>query len=120
MAALAIATLFVLPLLAARIVRGALEAGGAADRTAYADGASPWSWRFRGADDIVAGKVFGDGTLKVEKVGLIVLPTRSGRGEIGFPLTRQADLRRLNLLRLDAASQGGDFGLVVRPTLADP
>jgi len=120
MAALAIAAFFALPRLAAHIVRGALEAGGVADRAAYASGHSPWSWRFRQADDIVAGKVFGDGILKLGERGLIVLPTRSGRGEIGFPLSRQADLQRLNLLRLDAHAPAGRFGLVARPTLNDP
>lgn len=120
MAALAVAACFVLPLLAAWVVRGALEDGGAADRAAYAAGTSPWSWRFADTEDIVAGKVFGDAAIKADASGLIVTPKRTGRGELGFPLSRQADLRRLNLLRLDAISQTGDISLVVRPTLADP
>ena len=120
MAALAVGAFFLLPLLAASVVRGAMEADGAADRAAYASGASPWSWRFRGPDDIVAGKVFGDAKAAADDSGLMVSPYRTGRGEIGFPLSRQADLRRLNLLRLDAIAHDGDFSVVVRPTLAAP
>ncbi|UPG95982.1 CPBP family glutamic-type intramembrane protease [Luteibacter aegosomatissinici] len=120
MAALAVATCFLLPLLAARVVRGALERGSAQDRAAYASGASPWSWRFREADDLVAGKVFGDAALKSGEHGLIVAPTGSGRGELGFPLSRQADLARLNLLRVDASAPGGRFSAIARPTLEAP
>jgi hypothetical protein len=120
MAALAIATCFLLPRLAAQVVRGALERSGATDRAAYANGASPWSWRFRDADDLVAGRVFGDATLRAGEQGLIVEPTRSGTGDIGFPLPRQADLARLNLLRLEASAPAGQFGILVRPTLAAP
>jgi hypothetical protein len=120
MAVLAIASCLLLPLLAARVVRGAMERSGAMDRAAYASGTSPWSWRFRDANDLVAGKVFGDAAIKSSEQGLIVAPTRSGRGELGFPLTRQADLSRLNLLRLDASAPAGQFSIVVRPTLSAP
>jgi hypothetical protein len=120
MAALAIAAFFVLPLLAARVVRGALETAGADDRAAYASGASPWSWRFRSDDDVVAGKAFGGARLVAGAHGLEVVAEGDGQGEIGFPLTRQADLRRLNLLRISATAPTGTFGLSVRPTLASP
>jgi hypothetical protein len=120
MAALAIAAFFLLPLLAASVVRGAIEAEGAADRAAYAAGTSPWSWRFHGTDDIVAGKAFGDANARAAADGLELTAHGTGRGEVGFPLSRQADLARLDLLRVDASAANGAFALAVRTDLAAP
>ncbi|QWT20994.1 hypothetical protein KPL74_03035 [Bacillus sp. NP157] len=115
-ALLALAAFFVLPQLAATVVRGALEAGGASDRAAYARGDSPWSWRFRRADDVVAGKAFGPASLKPADGGLAL----TGHGEVGLPLSRQADLRQLDQLHVDAASPAARYALSVRPTLTSP
>lgn len=117
MAALAVAACFLLPLLAASVVRGALARAGAADRAAYASGASPWSWRFASTEDVVAGRAFGNATIEATIGGLTIHPNGDGRGEVGFPLSRQADLDRLNLLHLDADATGGTFDIAVRPVL---
>ncbi|KJV36200.1 CPBP family glutamic-type intramembrane protease [Luteibacter yeojuensis] len=119
-AALALAAFFLLPLLAAQVTRGAIAAAGASDRAAYAAGASPWSWRFRGPDDIVAGKAFGDATAAAAADGLRITAHGTGHGEVGFPLTRQADLARLDLLRVDASTAQGAFSVAVRTELTAP
>ncbi|PTR32995.1 CAAX prenyl protease-like protein [Luteibacter sp. OK325] len=118
---LALASLLALPWLAANIVRGAIERDSAKDRAAYAAGSSPWHWHLRDSGDVVAGRAFGGGQLDALSNGLQVRATDGTPFEIGLPLRRQADLRALTTLRLDAgASARGHYGLDVRQTLQAP
>lgn len=118
---LAVALLFALPRFAASVVRGAIESDSAADRAAFAAGESPWSWHLNEPDDVVAGRSFGSGTLEAGKDALTLRATDASAMEFGLPLSRQADLVRLDTLRLSAsASTTGDYGLVVRETLEEP
>jgi hypothetical protein len=119
---LALALLFVLPRFAADVVRSAIEAESAADRAAFAAGESPWSWELREPDDVVAGRTFGSGTLDAGKDGLVFASTDDGSAmEVGLPLARQADLVRLDTLRMRAtASVDGEYGLLLRETLDEP
>jgi hypothetical protein len=120
-ALLAVASLFALPWLAATVVRGAIERDGANDRAAYTAGSSPWRWHLRDPDDVVAGRAFGGGRLDAASNGLRVRATDGTPFEIGLPLRRQADLRALTTLRLEAfASARGHYGLAVRQTLQAP
>jgi hypothetical protein len=121
-AALAGLALFVaLPYFAAAVVRTAIEAQSASDRAAFAAGSSPWSWRFREPDDVVAGRVFGSGTLDASRAGLVLRATDGRSMEIGLPLPRAADVRRLDRLDWRArASAAGTYGLALRETLAGP
>ena len=118
---LAIALLFILPWFAATVVRGAIERESVRDRVAFAHGDSPWSWRFRDAGDVVAGRAFGGGRLAASPSGLSIQATNPGGFEVGLVLRRDADLVRLNTLYMDAgASATGRYGLAVRETLTSP
>ncbi|WP_448098274.1 CPBP family glutamic-type intramembrane protease [Luteibacter yeojuensis] len=120
-AILAIATLVALPRFGATVVRAAIESGSAADRIAFAAGDSPWSWRFRERDDVVAGRAFGSGVLTVVENGLAFRATDGSAMEIGLPLARPVDVRRMDRLRLRAeASAPGSYAWVVRETLTGP
>ena len=98
----AVALFALLPQLAARAVRGAIERDSAAERARFDAGASPWSWRFRHADDVVAGQAFGGATLDAGADGLTVRATDGSPAEVGFPLARTADIRRIDELHLRA------------------
>lgn len=118
---MALALSFLLPRLAAGIVRAAIESGSAGDRAAYAAGGSPWQWHFREARDVVAGRAFGGATLATDDDGLILRGTDGSAAEVGFPLARTADLRRMDSLRLDVATSGPvRMGLSVREALDEP
>ncbi|NID14049.1 CPBP family glutamic-type intramembrane protease [Luteibacter yeojuensis] len=118
---LGLALLVALPYLAAAVVRAAIESRSAADRAAYATGGSPWSWRFREADDVVAGRAFGGGSLGASQAGLILRATDGRPMEVGLPLARVPDLVRLDSLEWRArASATGVYGLAVRETLDGP
>ena len=120
-ALLAVVSLFALPWLAATVVRGAIERDSANDRAAYAAGSSPWRWHLRDSGDVVAGRAFGGGHLDAASNGLQVRATDGTPFEIGLPLRRQADLRALTTLRLEAsASARGHYELAVRQTLQAP
>lgn len=118
---LGLALLVALPYFAAAVVRAAVDSGSAADRVAYASGGSPWSWRFREPDDVVAGRAFGSGTLDGSHAGLVLRATDGKTMEIGLPLSRPADLTRLDTLAWHAhASATGVYGLAARETLTGP
>jgi len=120
-AILAVALLFALPWLAATVVRGAIERDGAHERAVFATGGSPWSWRMRHPRDLVAGRAFGGGQLTTADDSLQVRATDGTPFEVGLPIKRQADLRVLTSLRLDAsASAPGVYGVSVRRSLDDP
>jgi len=110
-----------LPRLGSQVVRASLAAEGAADRAAYAAGSSPWAWRFERADDIVAGHVFGGGTLEERGHALAVTTRGNAPVQIGFPIARSADLGELDRLTLSvAAPASGRYALLVRQTLEGP
>ncbi|APG04988.1 hypothetical protein BJI69_14530 [Luteibacter rhizovicinus DSM 16549] len=118
---LALGSLFALPWFAATLVRATIERDSAQDRAAYAAGSSPWHWHLRDSDDVVAGRAFGGGRLKPLPNGLQVTATDGSPLQVGFPLNRQADLRALTTLRLDAsASARGHYGIDLRQTLQAP
>lgn len=118
---LAVASLFALPWFAAAMVRGAIERDSARDRAAYEAGSSPWRWHLRDSGDVVAGRAFGGGRLERAPHALQVHATDGSPLEVGFPLPRQADLRALATLRLEAsASAPGRYALSVRQTLQAP
>jgi hypothetical protein len=120
-AILALVTLVALPRFGATVVRAAIENESAADRGAFAAGDSPWSWRFRERDDVVAGRAFGSGVLTVVEDGLAFRATDGSAMEIGLPLARPVDVRRLDRLRLSAeASAPGSYAWVARETLTGP
>jgi hypothetical protein len=118
---LGLALLVALPYFAAAVVRAAIASASATDRATYAAGGSPWSWRFRGPDDVIAGRAFGSGTLDGSPAGLVLRATDGTTMEIGLPLSRPVDLTRLDRLEWHAhASATGIYGLAVRETLAGP
>lgn len=118
MVVVAVASLFALPWFAATVVRGAIERESVRDRVAFADGTSPWAWRLRNTEDVVAGRAFGGGRLSATPAGLRVQATDASGFEIGLVLRRDADLARLDTLHIDAtASATGRYGLAVRETL---
>ena len=68
---------------------------------AYARGNSPWRWQPRHARDVVAGRVFGDGTLRPSSDGLLLRLGSSQPVQIGLPLSVPMDFVRLPRLRLE-------------------
>lgn len=111
-----------LPRLAAERVAHAIGMQGAQDQAAYAAGQSSWHWRLRGADDLVAGRVFGPGMLVPRgDGGLDILMKTTASVQVGLPLARVADVGRLTVLHLDMRSDmPGRFVVWVRPTLTAP
>ncbi|KAF1006898.1 MAG: hypothetical protein GAK28_02218 [Luteibacter sp.] len=120
--ALLAATLFVLiQPFASRVVRQTLAHNGAADRAALAAGDSPWHWHFTDKDDLVAGRAFGTGVLASSSAGLLLETVDDSVNQLGFPLARTVDLRRLDTLHLDIkASARGKYALLARQTLISP
>lgn len=117
----AMALLWAMPYVAAAVVRAAVESRSAAERASYATGGSPWSWRFRRPDDVVAGRAFGSGTLETRPGGLTLRSDRAGTAEVGLPLPRPVDLTRLGSLEWHAsASAPGQYGVAVRESLDGP
>jgi len=117
----AVALFALLPLLAARVVRGAIERESAAERASFEAGASPWSWRFRQPDDVVAGQVFGGATLQGGTDGLMLQGTDGSPAEVGLPLVRTADVRRIDELRLQIrASVPVPASLSIREAFDEP
>lgn len=95
------------------------------DQAAYAlalaaTGGTPYEWRFRTADDLIAGHPFGSGRHRFSDAGL-QLDSGDGGLEIGLPLTRPLDLRSFPRLRLAFAAQSGaELRIVVRERLDAP
>jgi len=117
----ALALLWAMPYFAAAVVRAAIASQSAAERALYAAGSSPWSWRFRHPDDVVAGRAFGSGTLLAGPGGLTLRVDRAGTAELGLALTRPVDLTRLDTLHWHAsASAPGRYGIAVRENLDGP
>jgi hypothetical protein len=85
-----------------------------------ASGETPYRWRFRDSEDIIAGRVFGAEEFSFDDDGLRV--ASPGRAfEIGLPLARPVDLRRFPRLRIDAVSDTtSHVRVVVRQRLEDP
>lgn len=117
----AMALLALMPRLAAVVVRGAIERDSAAERATFEAGGSPWSWRFRAPDDVIAGRAFGGATVEGGRDGLTLRATDGSAAEVGFPLFRTADIRRIDELHLQvAASTPVHAFLAVREGLDEP
>jgi hypothetical protein len=85
-----------------------------------ASGGTPFDWRFRTADDLVAGHPFGTEDFEFAD-GSLRLQLSSGPVEIGLPLARPLDLQ--HFLRLHAAFDmelAGELRFVMRETLQSP
>jgi membrane protease YdiL (CAAX protease family) len=122
-AAVALAALawIALPGLASRVVASRLAAEGAADRAAYARGASPWAWHLARADDVVASRVFGDGSLRAGPDGLMIVAHGDRPLQVGLPIAREVDLTGLDCLQLDMSGPAtARYALLVRQALAGP
>ena len=85
-----------------------------------ANGESPYHWRFRSDEDIVAGRVFGaDET--VFRDDTLIVKAGAGAFDIGLPLRRSIDLRRFPLLHIMAQRPArADLRIVVRERLDGP
>lgn len=120
-AVVAVALFALLPQLAARVVRDAIERESAAERARFEAGASPWSWRFRQPDDVVAGQAFGGATLEGGTTGLTLHATDGSAAEVGLPLVRTADIRRIDELHLRSRpSRPVSASLSVREAFDEP
>jgi len=131
--AVVLVALLLLGWLASTTVGFAIAREGAQARSAFAKGTSPWTWTFRGPDDLVASRVFGDGEL-IDIAGrsllsnprlksqISIVSTAGGAIEFGLPLTRMPHLRELPMFHFDAsATATGTYGISVRETLtSDP
>ena len=78
----------------------ALERHAERAAAAYASGHSPWRWAPRRAQDVVAQRVFGGGTLRSAAGGLQLRLTSALPVQIGLPLDVPLDFVRLPRLRL--------------------
>lgn len=85
-----------------------------------ATGDTPYRWRFRNSDDIVAGRIFGTVAEHFSN-GELVVSSSGAAFEIGLPLMRAVDLRRFPQLQVtfdtDAAA---DLHVVIRDALDAP
>jgi hypothetical protein len=85
-----------------------------------ATGGTPFDWRFRSADELVAGHPFGTADFEFAE-GALHLQLNSGSFEVGLPLARPLDLQ--HFLRLHAsfdAELAGELRFVMRETLQSP
>jgi hypothetical protein len=119
--AAAICLLLLLGWVASNVVRSGIATQSAADRSALISGTSPWRWLLSRPDDLVAGKVFGNGSLREQDAALVI---ESGDGtplELGLPLRRSPDLRDVSVLVLNAsASATGTYAVTVRESADAP
>ncbi len=82
-----------------------------------ATGATPYEWRFRTPDDIVAGHPFGNASFTFADSALQVRSERDPF-EIGLPLARPVDLQRFPQLRIAfEAESPGELRVVTRTRL---
>jgi len=99
----------------------ALERHAERAAAAYAGGHSPWRWAPRRAQDVVAQRVFGSGTLRSAAGGLQLRLTSALPVQIGLPLDVPLDFERLPRLRLQLdASAPITLALAGRQTLDGP
>ncbi len=99
----------------------ALERHAERAAAAYASGHSPWRWQPRRARDVVAGRVFGDGTLRPSSAGLLLRLASSQPVQIGLPLSVPMDFVRLPRLRLELGADAPiALALAGRQTLDGP
>ncbi len=99
----------------------ALERHAERAAAAYASGHSPWRWAPRRAQDVVAQRVFGGGTLRPSSAGLLLRLASSQPVQIGLPLDVPLDFVRLPRLRLQLdASAPITLALAGRQTLDGP
>jgi len=85
-----------------------------------ASGGTPFDWRFRTADDLVAGHPFGTDDFEFAD-GSLRLQLNSGSFEVGLPLARPLDLQ--HFLRAHVAFDAelaGELRFVMRETLQSP
>ena len=119
--AAAVCLLFLLGWLAATVVRSGIAERSAMDRSALLSGTSPWRWPFVRPDDLVAGRVFGAGSLQEQDGALVVQSTDGTAMQFGLPLTRSPNLREASILVLNAsASAAGTYAVTVRESLTSP
>ncbi|HZP64909.1 MAG TPA: CPBP family glutamic-type intramembrane protease [Rudaea sp.] len=82
-----------------------------------ASGRSPYRWRFRDAEDVVAGRVFGAAESEFRD-GELVVRSSGATFEVGLPLPRPLDVRRYTRLDLAySSSHDAELGIVVRQRL---
>ena len=85
-----------------------------------ATGDTSYRWSFRGAEDIVAGRVFGARDYAFED-GELVVRSSGSAFEIGLPLPRPVDLRRFPHLHISAtATAPAELRIVARERLDAP
>ena len=85
-----------------------------------AAGKSPWQWRFRDSEDIVAGRVFGAGNFSFDAEGLRVR-SAGAPFEVGLPVARPVDLRRFPIFHIAASADApATFRIIARTTLDAP
>ncbi|MBB3226969.1 hypothetical protein FHW69_001570 [Luteibacter sp. Sphag1AF] len=118
---IAAAILWLLPLLAARVVSHELVAQSERETAAYDSDSSPWAWSFRRPEDLVASRAFGGGRLDRVHGSLKVTAVADTPVEVGFPMSRPADIVDLSRLRLDVtAPPATPMTLLVREHLNTP
>jgi hypothetical protein len=85
-----------------------------------ATGDTPYRWRLRSPDDIIAGRVFGANDSGFSD-GELVVHSSGSPFEIGLPLARSVDLRRFPHLRIAFATDDvAQLQIVVREKLDSP
>ena len=85
-----------------------------------ATGGSPYQWRFRGADDIVAGHPFGTTQFDLGDDGL-QFTAKAGPVEVGLARSRSIDLLHFPLFHIVVDAPGGaTLRLLVRENLSSP
>ena len=85
-----------------------------------ASGDTPYRWRFRDDEDIVAGRVFGARAFEFHEHALIA-QSSGAAFEVGLPLPRSVDLLLFPHLQIAAAAdEPARFDIVVREALDAP
>ena len=85
-----------------------------------ASGESPYHWRFRSDEDIVAGRAFG-AEKTIFRDNALFVEAGAAAFDVGLPLRRSIDLRRFPLLHIAASRPARtELRIVVRERLDGP
>ena len=93
-----------LALLAQQRTRHGIDHAAAAERAIWASGHTPWDWAPRQAQDVIAGRAFGDAVLHGDPRGLRIDSSTGEAYELGLRLPRALPLASLPRLRLASAA----------------
>jgi membrane protease YdiL (CAAX protease family) len=113
------ALLLAMRMLAARMVAVHLLHEAQRQSATLRNGQPLWQWQLRQPHDLVAGRVFGNASIKADGQGLDITSVDGTPFELGLPIDRSVDLAHWPLLQLQATASAAARLDVLRRTAPD-